>query len=117
MPMKLFGLERRAKPLTLEEGMDILKRDDYRCQYCGLDGLASFENSLIMSVDFILPRIRKGKKEGTNLVAACRPCNVIKGEGRFNSFDEAKAFVLKRREALRKEWQKRARPAHSSASA
>jgi 5-methylcytosine-specific restriction endonuclease McrA len=117
MPLKLFGVERRAKALTLEEGMRILDRDHYRCQYCGLDGLASFENSLIMSVDFVLPRIRRGKKEGTNLVAACRPCNVIKGEGTFKSFDEAKAFVLRRRDELRKEWRKKAGPTHTSASA
>jgi len=45
-----------------------LERDRYRCQYCGLDGLTSFENSLIMSVDFIQPRARKGKKEPENLV-------------------------------------------------
>ena len=44
---------RREKPLTSEEGMNILKRDLFRCQYCGLDGMASFENSLIMSVDFV----------------------------------------------------------------
>jgi len=65
MPANLgfLGLSRLAKPLTGEEGRKILERDRYRCQYCGLDGLTSFENSLIMSVDFIQPRARKGKKE------------------------------------------------------
>ena len=59
---------RRAKPLTLEEGTNILKRDQFRCQYCGLDGMANFENSLIMTVDFVIPRARKGKKDPRNLV-------------------------------------------------
>jgi 5-methylcytosine-specific restriction endonuclease McrA len=107
MPANLgfLGINRLAKPLTGEEGIKILERDHYRCQYCGLDGMASFENSLIMSVDFIWPRARKGKKEPENLVTACRPCNRIKGSRVFASFEEAKAYVLRRRTELRSEWQ------------
>jgi 5-methylcytosine-specific restriction endonuclease McrA len=106
MPANLgfLGLSRLAKPLTGEEGLRILERDHYRCQYCGLDGLTSFENSLIMSVDFIQPRARKGKKEPENLVTACRPCNRIKGSRVFASFDEAKKYVVERRPELRSEW-------------
>jgi 5-methylcytosine-specific restriction endonuclease McrA len=77
--LDVLGLTGFAEPLTSEEGHKILARDRYRCQYCGLDGAASFENSLIMTVDFIHPSARKGKKDPVNLVAACRPCNVIKG--------------------------------------
>jgi 5-methylcytosine-specific restriction endonuclease McrA len=97
-------LARLAKPLTWEEGLNILERDRFRCRYCGLDGMASFENSLIMTVDFVIPRAHKGKKEPSNLVAACRPCNVLKGHRVFASLEEAKAHVLNRRTALRKEW-------------
>ena len=71
----LFKLTRLTKPLTWDEGLKILERDRFRCQYCGLDGAISFENSLIMTVDFIVPRTRKGKKDYHNLVTACRPCN------------------------------------------
>ena len=115
----MFGPERLARPLTLEEGLKIMERDHYRCQYCGLDGLATFKNSLVMSVDFILPRIRKGKKEPGNLVTACRPCNLIKGEKTYRNFDEAKEFVLRRRDELRKEWEQKASRgrAHAGASA
>ena len=101
---------RKAKPLTSEEGMNILKRDRFQCQYCGLDGLTSFENSLIMSVDFVIPRARKGKNDPRNLVAACRPCNVIKGQRIFNTLDEAKQYVHTRRDELRKEWEARMAP-------
>ena len=84
MPIKnLLGLTRLAKPLTSEEGRRILERDQYRCQYCGLDAMSSFENSLIMTVDFLQPRAQKGKKTPDNLVTACRPCNVIKGHRVF----------------------------------
>lgn|SRR5690242_1669663 len=103
--MPLLKLRRKAKPLSLEEGVKILERDRYRCQYCGLDGLASLENSLVMSVDFVVPRARKGKKDSGNLVAACRPCNLLKGRRSFASFEEAKAYVLERREELRRDWE------------
>jgi len=100
-----LGLMPLAKPLTSKEGHGILERDRYRCQYCGLDGMANFENSLVMTVDFVLPRSRKGGKKPDNLVAACRACNVIKGHRVFNNFEDAKAYVLKRRAELRAEWE------------
>ncbi len=100
-----LGLMPLAKPLTSKEGHNILDRDQYRCQYCGLDGMANFENSLVMSVDFVLPRSEKGRKKPENLVASCRACNVIKGRRVFKNFEEAKAYVLERRAALRKEWE------------
>jgi 5-methylcytosine-specific restriction endonuclease McrA len=99
--LRLTGFD---KPLASAEGQRILERDHYRCLYCGLDGMASFENSLIMTVDFVHPRARKGKKNPSNLVAACRPCNVIKGRRVFTNFEEAKAYVLERRAQLRKDW-------------
>ncbi|MGA2186754.1 MAG: HNH endonuclease [Bryobacteraceae bacterium] len=106
MPIPDFlGLTRLAKPLTSEEGRRILERDHYRCQYCGLDSMSNFENSLIMTVDFVHPRARKGKKTPVNLVTACRPCNIIKGRRVFSSFEEAKAYVLQRREELRRDWE------------
>src|SRR5258708_491121 len=100
-----LGLMPLAKPLTSEEGRQVLERDRYCCQYCGLDGLSNFENSLVMTVDFVLPRARKGKKDPHNLVAACRACNVIKGSRVFKNLDEAKAYVGLRRAKLRQEWE------------
>src|SRR5579862_8892716 len=117
MPIKnLFGLTSLAKPLSSEEGRRILERDHYRCQYCGLDGMSSFENSLVMTVDFIHPRAQKGKKDPTNLVTACRPCNVIKGHRLFRDLEHAKTYVLGKREQLRKDWESRSAPARVTAS-
>lgn len=104
----LVKFSRAAKPLTWEEGLKILERDHYRCRYCGLDGMASFENSLIMTVDFVKPRARGGKKEARNLVTACRPCNVLKGYRVFAGFEEAKAHVLAKRAEMRKNWEAKA---------
>jgi 5-methylcytosine-specific restriction endonuclease McrA len=105
-------------PVTPEEARKILERDDYVCQYCGLDGRASFENALVMRVDFVVPRAKKGKKDPKNLVACCGPCNTIKGTRVYGSFEEAKAHVLARREDLRKTWEvNRARPKAKAARA
>ena len=49
MPLDLMTLRVVERPVTKEEGLRILERDQYRCRYCGLDGAASFENALAMS--------------------------------------------------------------------
>jgi 5-methylcytosine-specific restriction endonuclease McrA len=112
MPLDLTRMTVVDRPVTLDEGLKILERDQHRCRYCGLDGRASFENALVMSVDFVVPRARRGKKDPANLVACCRPCNMIKGTRVYSSFEEAKKYVLEHREVLRKAWEaKTKRPA------
>lgn len=118
MPLDLTTLRFVDRPVTKQEGLEILERDQYRCQYCGLDGLASFENALAMSVDFVVPRARKGKKDPRNLVACCRSCNMIKGTRVYRSFDEARAYVLEQRDVLRQAWESRkGQPAAQAAKA
>ena len=116
MPLDLTTLTLVAKPVTQKEGLQILERDQFRCRYCGLDGMASFENALVMSVDFVVPRARRGKKDPRNLVACCRACNMIKGRRVYGSFEEAKAYVLGRREELRKGWESKAARALSKSA-
>jgi 5-methylcytosine-specific restriction endonuclease McrA len=110
MPLNIATFTLVDNPVSLREGLQILDRDQYRCQYCGLDGRASFENALVMSVDFVIPRARKGKNDPKNLVTCCRPCNTIKGKRVYRGFDEAKAYVLKTRDQLRKAWESKAAP-------
>ena len=118
MPFHIMTLSKVDMPVSQAEGLKILERDNFCCQYCGLDGRASFENALVMSVDFVMPRARKGKKDPANLVACCRPCNTIKGTRVYKSFEDAKKHVLAQRETMRHSWEaKRARPAARAASA
>ncbi|HXA81808.1 MAG TPA: HNH endonuclease [Methylomirabilota bacterium] len=118
MPWNMTTLSKVDMPVSLAEGLKILERDQYCCQYCGLDGRANFDNALVMSVDFVVPRARKGKKDPANLVACCRPCNMIKGTRVYKSFEDAKKYVLARREEMRQAWEsKRSRPAAKAASA
>jgi len=113
MPFNLMTLSRVEMPVSQAEGLKILERDHFCCRYCGLDGKASFENALVMSVDFVLPRARKGKKHAENLVACCRACNTIKGKRVYKDFHEAQRYVLARREELHRAWEKKfLRPSH-----
>lgn len=50
---------------------NIMKRDRYTCQYCGLkSGL---------TLDHVMPKSRGGRDSWENLVTACDECNVKKG--------------------------------------
>ncbi|MCH8156702.1 MAG: HNH endonuclease [Nitrospinae bacterium] len=51
---------------------NILRRDNFTCQYCGV-------NNHSLTVDHILPKSRGGKTTWTNVVVACKPCNLKKG--------------------------------------
>jgi len=49
---------------------NILMRDRYTCQYCGVRCTTS-----CVTIDHVLPRCRGGKTTWDNVVAACHPCN------------------------------------------
>lgn len=50
---------------------NVLRRDRYRCQYCGTGER--------LTIDHVLPKSRGGQDTWENLVAACVPCNNRKG--------------------------------------
>lgn len=59
---------------------NILIRDRYQCQYCGIQCKPSS-----VTVDHIVPRALGGKTTWTNAVAACPPCNRRKGARNLES--------------------------------
>lgn len=60
----------------------VLSRDNFTCRYCGR------KSDLVpLQVDHVIPRCRGGGNELTNLVTACRDCNIGKG---INTPDMAK---------------------------
>ena len=65
---------------------NILARDGYKCQYCGIQSKA-------LTVDHVIPKFRNGLDSWENLVAACKNCNQIKGE---KTPEEAKMPLLKK---------------------
>jgi len=58
-----------AIPLTRK---NIIRRDHCTCQYCG-------KKYNEITIDHILPKDKGGTDIWTNLVAACKNCNLIKG--------------------------------------
>ena len=104
--MRLHYLKRvfsSGRDISREEAMKVFRRDRFTCQYCGLDGSRSFENWLILTIDYVHPRAKGGSRKMENLVAACRPCNLMKGTRVFASVEDARKHVLAKRE----EWRKR----------
>ncbi len=66
---KYIRLKRREVPLSKA---NIMRRDNYTCQYCG-------KRNVAMTLDHVLPRMLGGKDSWENLVCACADCNSKKG--------------------------------------
>jgi 5-methylcytosine-specific restriction endonuclease McrA len=67
-----MGAGEADRERTLRER--VLARDAYRCVYCG----EHFPEPQL-TLDHVEPRMRGGDWSEGNLVAACRPCNALKG--------------------------------------
>jgi 5-methylcytosine-specific restriction endonuclease McrA len=52
---------------------NILRRDNYKCAYCG-------RSDLMLTVDHVIPKARGGTDTWENLVTACTKCNNVKGD-------------------------------------
>jgi len=65
---------------------NILRRDNYKCAYCG-------RSDLMLTVDHIIPKAKGGNDSWENLITACTRCNNIKGD---RTPDEANMKLLTR---------------------
>lgn len=70
--IKLGYLVRRPRLQVSLTKREILRRDNYTCQYC-------VKRSHALTVDHVIPRRLGGQHIWTNVVAACPPCNRRKG--------------------------------------
>ena len=71
--------ERRIRPtkrLSWPKGLkrSLMRRQDNTCAYCGYRRIASS-----MDIDHIIPVVRGGSNDESNLQVICRPCNQRKG--------------------------------------
>ncbi|HTJ25943.1 MAG TPA: HNH endonuclease [Candidatus Limnocylindria bacterium] len=82
----LYYIKRPMQKVALTK-KNVLLRDDYTCQYCGLKG------ERMMTVDHVLPRSKGGPSTWENLVCACMRCNNRKN----NRIPEHANMHLKRR--------------------
>ncbi len=70
--IRLEKMIHRPHPHVKLTKREVLRRDNYTCQYCG-------QHVAILTVDHIIPRHLGGEHAWTNLVAACSHCNHRKG--------------------------------------
>lgn len=62
----------------------VIAAHGYRCVYCG---------DRADTADHIVPTCYGGYEAAANLVAACQPCNVIKGSKRLEPNDESEMRI------------------------
>ncbi len=70
--IRLEKMIRRPRPTIRLTKREILRRDEYTCQYCGL-------HTIHLTIDHVIPRRLGGRHTWENLVAACPTCNHHKG--------------------------------------
>lgn len=61
---------------------EVLKRDKFRCTYCGAVGSSIWDDmseGAVLHVDHIWPLALGGENHMGNLTTACEPCNIGKG--------------------------------------
>ena len=73
---RLSEISSRIERAKMSESLryDILKRDKYRCQICGI----SAKDGAKLQVDHIIPISKGGKTEKSNLQTLCSRCNIGK---------------------------------------
>jgi 5-methylcytosine-specific restriction endonuclease McrA len=70
--IRLEKMIRRPRPTVRLTKREILRRDNYTCQYCG-------QHAHYLTIDHVVPRHLGGVHAWHNLVAACPGCNHRKG--------------------------------------
>ncbi|HEY2972623.1 MAG TPA: HNH endonuclease signature motif containing protein [Pyrinomonadaceae bacterium] len=56
----------------------VLARADFRCEYCGQDLVASFNDCFNAQKDHLVPKVKGGAENDENLAACCITCNALK---------------------------------------
>jgi 5-methylcytosine-specific restriction endonuclease McrA len=70
--IRLRRMVRRPRPNVKLTKREILRRDDFTCQYCGT-------HNTVLTIDHVMPRHMGGEHTWENLVTACPSCNHRKG--------------------------------------
>jgi len=70
--IRLGKMIKRPRPRTTLNKREVLRRDNYTCQYCG-------QKNKPLTLDHVIPRRLGGEHSWKNLVTACTTCNHRKG--------------------------------------
>ncbi|MEA5523386.1 HNH endonuclease [Limnoraphis robusta] len=69
--IRLLDYVRLPKMNIVVTRKNVIKRDGFRCQYCG--------KKESLTIDHVIPKSRGGSDEWDNLTTCCATCNVKKG--------------------------------------
>lgn len=103
---------------------DVMKRDNYKCQYCGFNG-KKFEGFVFLTVDHVVPEKQKNLRRlcsklkidsvdvKKNLVTACRFCNSLENKWKVpkktrnwkDVFIAKKEAIKRKRKEKMREWE------------
>jgi 5-methylcytosine-specific restriction endonuclease McrA len=84
--IRLDRMVKRPRPRVKLTKREILRRDNYTCQYCG-------QHVPYLTVDHVVPRHLGGEQTWDNLTTACPACNHRKG-GR--TLEQAHMHLMRR---------------------
>lgn len=89
--LEITGIERailRKSQRNIEEGMkwEVLRRDDFKCRYCGIDHVP-------MTVDHIVLWEDLGLTDPDNLICACRKCNKTRGNMQYPDWLQSEYYL------------------------
>ncbi len=62
------------------KSLEIFKRDNYKCFYCGIECAMSFHGKKRITVDHKIPKSKGGGNHMDNLVTCCHECNSKKAD-------------------------------------
>ena len=74
-------IKKNRKAINNSIKYDIMKRDNFKCQYCGKS--PAIDSNVILEIDHILPVSKGGTNEIENLKTICKDCNI----GKFNKYE------------------------------
>lgn len=88
-----YGISRKKQRVKFSR-QNVLVRDGFKCQYCGVRGPKTE-----LTYDHVVPRAQGGKTEWTNIVMACISCNATKANR-----TPAQAGMMLKKKPIRPTW-------------
>ena len=76
---KVTKVKKRSRYISSSVRVDVLKRDNYRCVFCGATA-----QETQLQIDHIIPFSKGGNNELSNLQTLCIECNRGKSDRLFN---------------------------------
>jgi 5-methylcytosine-specific restriction endonuclease McrA len=74
----------------------VFQRDNWTCQFCGIDLLSDVRLFVTARKDHLLPKHKRGPDGPANRVASCCGCDALKAGRGDGTLPEARRIVAKR---------------------